>query len=68
MTPVSVELFAHPWDIVYAGEGSCLDQYLELGVNCVHVTVSYHSVRRCSFFNYGLLSENRLCMACKAGA
>jgi hypothetical protein len=54
MTPVSVELFAHPWDIVDAGEGSFLDQYLELGVNCVHVTVSHHS--------------HGLCMACKAGA
>ena len=43
MTPVSVELFAYPWDILDAGEGPFLDQCLELGVNRVHVAVSYHS-------------------------
>jgi hypothetical protein len=43
MTPVSVELFAYPWDILDAGEGPFLDQCLELGINRVHVAVSYHS-------------------------
>jgi len=43
MTPVSIELFAYPWDIVDAGEGPFLDECLKLGVNRVHVAVSYHS-------------------------
>jgi hypothetical protein len=43
MTPVSVELFAYPWDILDAGEDAFLDQCAELGVNRVHVAVSYHS-------------------------
>jgi hypothetical protein len=43
MTPVSVELFAYPWDIVDAGVGPFLDECLKLGVNRVHVAVSYHS-------------------------
>ena len=43
MTPVSIELFAYPWDILDAGEAPFLDQCVELGVNRVHVAVSYHS-------------------------
>lgn len=43
MPPVSIELFAYPWDILDAGEETFLDECLKLGVNRVHVTVSYHS-------------------------
>ncbi len=43
MIPVSVELFAYPWDILDAGEEQFLDECLELRVNRVHVAVSYHS-------------------------
>jgi hypothetical protein len=43
MAPVSVELFAYPWDILDAGEALFLDHCVELGVNRVHVAVSYHS-------------------------
>jgi hypothetical protein len=43
MTPISVELFAYPWDILDAGEGPFLDECLQLGVNRVHVALSYHT-------------------------
>ena len=43
MGPVSIELFAYPWDIMDEGEGTFLDRCLDLGVNRVHVAVSYHS-------------------------
>jgi hypothetical protein len=43
MTPVSIELFAYPWDILDTGEARFLDQCIELGVNRAHVAVSYHS-------------------------
>jgi hypothetical protein len=41
--PVSVELFAYPWDILDEGEAAFLDHCLKLGVNRVHVAASYHS-------------------------
>jgi hypothetical protein len=43
MIPVSVELFAYPWDILDEGEGPFLDHCLKLGINRVHVAASYHS-------------------------
>lgn len=43
MAPVSIELFAYPWDIVDAGEAVFIGHCSELGVNRVHVAVSYHS-------------------------
>jgi len=43
MPPVSVELFAYPWDIVDEGCERFLDRCLELSINRVHATVSYHS-------------------------
>jgi hypothetical protein len=39
----SVELFAYPWDVVDEGEARFLDRCRELGINRVHVAVSYHS-------------------------
>ena len=39
----SVELFAYPWDVVDEGEGRFLDRCRELGIDRVHVAVSYHS-------------------------
>jgi hypothetical protein len=43
MKPVSVELFAYPWDILDEGEAPFLDHCIKLGVNRVHVAASYHS-------------------------
>jgi hypothetical protein len=43
MASASVELFAYPWDIVDSGEAGFLDRCALLGVNRVHVAVSYHS-------------------------
>ena len=43
MKHISVELFAYPWDILDEGEAPFLDHCLKLGVNRVHVAVSYHS-------------------------
>lgn len=43
MTPLSIELFAYPWDILDTGEAAFLDECVELGVNRVHAAVSYHS-------------------------
>src|SRR5689334_6386373 len=39
----SVELFAYPWDILDEGEASFLDRCRQLGIDRVHVAVSYHS-------------------------
>jgi hypothetical protein len=43
MGPISIELFAYPWDILDEGEETFLDRCLVLGVNRVHAAVSYHS-------------------------
>ncbi|MFL6302549.1 MAG: hypothetical protein ACJ72H_03325, partial [Candidatus Sulfotelmatobacter sp.] len=43
MPPVSIELFAYPWDIVDEGPMRFLDQCADLGVNRVHVAATYHS-------------------------
>jgi hypothetical protein len=71
MTPVSVELFAYPWDILDAGEAPFLDHCVELNLG-LPVTATFaqaaaqvdyarrHGVRRFSFFNFGLLGESRL--------
>jgi hypothetical protein len=40
---VSVELFAYPWDVIDEGAAPFLDRCLELGVNRLHIAVSYHS-------------------------
>ena len=40
MGPISIELFAYPWDILDEGEETFLDRCLDLGVNRVHAAVS----------------------------
>jgi len=39
----SVELFAYPWDVLDEGEARFLDRCRDLGIDRVHVAVSYHS-------------------------
>ena len=41
--PVSVELFAYPWDILDRGPEAFVEECIELGVNRVHATTLYHS-------------------------
>jgi hypothetical protein len=43
LTPISIELFAYPWDIVDRGPERFGDDCCELGVNRVHVATLYHS-------------------------
>jgi len=43
MGTTSVELFAYPWDILDEGEAPFLDRCRHLGIDRVHVAVSYHS-------------------------
>jgi hypothetical protein len=43
MGMTSVELFAYPWDILDEGEAPFLDRCRQLGIDRLHVAVSYHS-------------------------
>lgn len=42
-TPVSIELFAYPWDIVDDGPARFAEECRGLGVTRLHVATSYHS-------------------------
>lgn len=52
-SPVSIELFAYPWDIVDTGPTRFAGECTELGVTRLHVTTLYHSGKFLLPRNYG---------------
>src|SRR6185437_840937 len=43
MVPVSVELFAYPWDIVDSGVEPFVEYCSQAGIHRIHAAVTYHS-------------------------